>query len=219
MGEFVRNLNFRAIHLQRDTTFVLRFDVSSISGAYNTVFPIAWKVANFPGIGPSLLSVTYVQKLGFTRAVINGGGLDPASTYTHIGVGQETELSKSGHPATYKFSTPQTIIPPAKHSVATNVTNGPENIGVAFFDHPMRPPSQVLVFENVKAGDSVHSEFTPILKGYVASGYREGDVIRGELGILSPFEENLIHLPENSDWLLKYDSDTGVYTVERDLLR
>jgi len=217
MGEFVRTFTFRGINIPRDTKFLLTFDASNIPGVYETVFPVVWKVTS-PGAGPPPL-YTYVQKFGFTRAVSGGGVLDPASTYTHINVGQETELSKITHPWAYRFSTPQTIIPPTKHSVATNVTNGLEDIGFGFFERNDRPPSPVLFFENVKAGHSVHSEFTPILKGYVTSGYRENEIIRGELATPSIFKENLMHLPEHSDWLLKYDSDTGRYTIERGLLR
>jgi len=217
MGEFVRNLVFRSRNLGRDSTFVLTFDDSKIPGIYHTVFPTAFKVTAFGATGPYDFPVTYVQRLGVTRAVVSGGTVIPASTYTDINVGQKTELSKSGDPAIYRFSTPSTISPPTKQFVAQNVTNGRENIGIGFFERTDRAPSQILVFEDVGAGSSVQAEFTPILRAYITTDYKENAILRGQISTPVLFTENLVNLPENTDWMLTYNPGSGAYRVERDL--
>jgi len=219
MGEFVRNLTFRSRNLGRDSTFILTFNDDAIPGIYHSVFPTAWKVTAFGATGPYDFPVTYVQKLGITRAVVSGGVVVPASTYTDINIGQKTELSKSGDPAIYRFSTPATISPPTKQFVAQNQTNALENIGVGFFDRADRAPSQLLVFEGVGAGSSVQSEFTPVLRAYVTTDYRENAILRGQISTPILFAENLVNLPQNSDWLLTYNPGSGVYRVERDSSR
>jgi len=217
MGDaFVRNLVFRSRDLGRDSIFVLTFDDPRIPGIYNTVFPTTFKVTAFGLEGPYDFSVTYVQRLGVTRAVINRGLVVPAATYTEINVGEKTELSKSGEPLIYKFSTPQTISPPSKHYVATNTTNALENIGVGFFERADRAPAQILVFENVGAGSSAQFEFTPILRAYVTSDFKESAVLRAQMSSPVLFQENLVNLPENTDWMLIYNKNSGIYKVERD---
>jgi len=219
MGDgFVRSMTFRSRNLGRDSTFLLTFD-EGIPGLYNTVFPTALRVTAFGASGPYDFPVTYVQRLGITKAGVSGGVVVPASTYTEIDPGEKTTLTKSGDPAIYRFSNPESIQPPGKQIVATNGTNGLESLGVGFFERTDRAPAHMLVFENVGAGSSAQFEFTPILKGYMITGYREGAVLRAQITSPVIFREYLVNLPPNSDWLVTYNPGSGVYNIERDLSR
>jgi len=214
MTEVRRILTFRTNDLGMLSTFVLTFDDEKIPGIYKDVFPTAFKVTQFGASGPYTFSVVYVSKLGFTRAQLSGGVVIPASTYTPIGPGEETTLLKSG--SVYSFTPPTDLTPPSSQMVARNGTPGREDIGVGFFERPDREPSQILVFEGVGAGSGVQSIFSPILRGYMTSGYQENAVLRGQ--IFSPvlFMEDLVQLPETTNWRITFNSGSGAYTVSRD---
>ncbi|KAM6501634.1 hypothetical protein JOM56_001611 [Amanita muscaria] len=214
---FTRTLTFRSENLGRLSVLILTFDDSKTPGIYNTVFPTAFKVSAFGAKGPYEFAVIYKSELGFTRAQISSDDtVVPASTYTHINVGQKTILTKTSEPTVYSFSDPESIAPPTGQMVAQNDTDGKENIGVGFFERSDRKPSQMLVFEGVGAGSSVQSEFIPILGGYITSDYKETAVLRGQISTPRHFKENLVQLPSRTNWKIEYNKDSGAYKITTD---
>jgi hypothetical protein len=63
---------------------------------------------------------------------------------------------------------------------------------------------------------SVTVEFIPVLKAYITSDYREGDILRGQVSSPVIFKENLGDLERTTNWILKYDASTGQYQIQRE---
>jgi len=98
--------------------------------------------------------------------------------------------------------------------VAQNNTDGRETIALGLIESHTREPFPALVFEQIGAGSSAHVDFTPILGGYIASGYQQNAVIRSQISTLPLFKENLITLPTHTDWKIEYHC--GEYKITRD---
>lgn len=216
---FTRTLTFRANDLGKTSALVLTFDDNATPGIFKDVFPTAFKVSSFKAKGPYVFTVTYKADLGFTRAQVSGGTVEPASTYTPIQVGQETTLTKEGSPPTYSFSDPNIIEPPTTQMIAMNGTNGLEDIGIGFFERPDREPTQMLVFKDVGTESRVQAEFTPILRAYVTSDYQQNALLKGQISTKPLFKEDLVMLREHTNWLLKYNPGSGKYEIIADTSR
>jgi len=213
---FSRILTFRCKDLGKQSTFVLTFDDEKIPGIYKDCFPTAFKVTAFGAKGPYEFRVVYKSDLGFTRAQISGGIVEPASTYTPINVGEQTTLTEQGSPAVYSFSTPQDVTPPTKQMIAVNNTATKQDIGVGFFQRPDRAPSQVLVFTGVGSQSRVQAQFTPVLGGYMTSDYQENEILKGQISTPRLFGQDLVQLAPDTNWLVTYNMSSGVYKIEPD---
>jgi len=207
---FTRILNFRANNLGSNATLLLTFDdENTIGGIFNVVFPIAFKVASFGANGVYQFQLRYDQQLGFTSAQIHGDSV-VANTFVRLDPGEETTLKDDNH-----FSTPQSIDPPTSAIKAANDTAARQNFGVGVFDSHDRP-SQALVYPDVSPRSSVIVEFIPVLKGYITSDYREGDILRGPVASPVIFKENLVNLEQNTNWIVTFDPATGQFQILRE---
>jgi len=212
MPVYTRSLDFRCNDLGKKAILVLTFNSDDIPDIYKTVFPTALKVTTFPESGNYNFKFKYKSLLGFTRAQVSrSDSVEPASTYIPVDVGHETTLTKEDD--AYHFSKPQSITKDTQ-IVAENLTGEKQNIGVGFFaDTPMDPPLTTLLFKGVGNKSSAQIEFTPVLRCFIVSGYKEGEVLKGPIG--TPlFSEDLSQLDEETVWRVTYDNATGEFTIK-----
>jgi len=211
MPGFTRTLNFQVNNLGKEATLVLTFDDDKTPGIYKTVFPTALKVTSFAEKGNYNFRLVYHADLGFTRAQVAGGIVEPASTYIPIDIGHKTTLTK--HDNVYEFTNPAKI-PKPKQIVAQNLSGEKEDIGVGFFDSSLEdPPSTVLVFPKVGNTSSTQCEFHPVLRGYIVSDYQESQLITGQVSSPVIFKENLTDLEPKTKWRLTYSNSNGEYHI------
>jgi len=216
MPPFTRNLTFVANNLGRESTLLLVFDNTGMSGQYRDVFPVAWRVSPFGATGTYISKFTYNSEFGFARAQINSEDIVEASAFTHINPGEKTTLEAQD--GGFQFTTPRPIQPPSPNMVVINATVKRQNIGFGVFDRPARPPQTVLLFDHVNAGSSVQmGQFRPIISAYINAEYKEGQILRAQPRVPVILKESLADLDEDTTWQLKYNQGTGQYRLEREL--
>lgn len=59
------------------------------------------------------------------------------------------------------------------------------------------------------------SEFTPILRGYIVSGYRENELLKHPIQSPVLVEENLVNLKPVTDWDITYNQGSGIYEIKQ----
>jgi len=216
MPPFTRNLTFVANNLGRESTLLLVFDNTGMSGQYREVFPVAWRVSPFGATGTYMSKVTYNSELGCTGAQINSEDIVEASAFTHINPGEKTTLEGQG--GAYRFTHPSPIQPPSPNMVVKNATSERQNIGFGVFDRPARPPQTVLLFDHINPEHSVQiGQFHPIISAYINAEYKEGQILRAQPRVPVILKQSLADLDEDTTWQLKYNQGTGQYRLEREL--
>jgi len=209
MAHITRNLTFVTNDLGKDAILALTFDSTNNPDEYKSLLPIIWKVAHFKASGHYAFTVTYKSDFGFTSTHVSSDSVVVPSVYTHIDRGQKTILTESG------FSTPTSIQPPTKLMEAENGTHEIHDFGFGFFERPDLPPNQILLFNHVGPSLRLLIDFTPILSGYITTGYKEGEILRGQIASPVIFKENLASLEEETHWRLEYDQATGSFKITR----
>ncbi|KAM6494587.1 hypothetical protein JOM56_009210 [Amanita muscaria] len=218
-------LNFRGgKSLTKKTNLILTFDKQSMEGMYKHYNPVAWKVTAFPpGVKPSSragggsFKATYTADFAFTRAQISGDVVEAAGYSTHIDVQEETTLTITDPdpPATYAFSKPEhwTGAQPGQFQ-CHNKTGEYQDIGVGFYEKGHQDPVTGLVINGVPGNTAVPAEFTPKLSAYVASGYKQTQIIKAQIQSPLDWEKNLAQ-PLHLFWRLE-ESSKGFELVEDD---
>ena len=108
---------------------------------------------------------------------------------------------------------------------------------LGFFEKPDFEPSQILVAEDVgydnpfqffswayiiqfflqptvySVGSVVQAEFTPILRGYIVTGFKENEVLKVRIKSQVLFRKNLAHLKPVTDWKITYNPGTASYEI------
>jgi hypothetical protein len=62
-------------------------------------------------------------------------------------------------------------------------------------------------------GSNITAQFTPKLRAYVTSDYKETEILKGEIHSPLLWEKNLAELAETTTWNLTRDPATGRYTI------
>jgi len=88
-------------------------------------------------------------------------------------------------------------------------------VGPGFIEKHGDAPKTTLVWRGVGHGQKLNAEFTPILRGYMGTDYKENSLIKGQVETDRLFEENLAGLDDHTTWTITYDHSTGVLSIDR----
>lgn len=212
---FTRTLNFQSKDLGNDTVILLTFDDPTAvgSGLFKDKFPICWKVAGMPGKGPGQFTVTYRSQLAFTKPQVDSKNMISAGTYVDIDLDQKTDLKTSsvGPPAIYDFSAP--IAGTSGQITVANKTDERQSIGVGFHVAGYEAET-ALLWEGVVKNSDVVAQFTPVLRGYATSSFKENQVLRGAVQSDVLFSNDLTSLAENTTWVVAADPASGEISIK-----
>ncbi|KIJ48187.1 hypothetical protein M422DRAFT_247959 [Sphaerobolus stellatus SS14] len=205
---YTRTLRFHN-DLQKSATLILTFDKLE-EGAFKDYSPVVWKIVYFPSGKHSSSQVMYRNQLAFTTPQVEHDKVTTAGDFTPIELGQRTTIVEEDH--AHKFTTPEdgsgtSLI------VAENKTTKKIDIGVGFVlseDNAIT----ALVFRGVGPSNNVSAQFTPIARAYVATEYRQDDILKGPMKSTLLWEQNLEQLEEDTKLLLK-DNPDGTYTLSQ----
>ena len=62
-------------------------------------------------------------------------------------------------------------------------------------------------------GSVAQAEFTPILRGYIVSGFKENEILKIRIKSQVLFKQNLVHLKPVTNWKINYNPGTGEYEI------
>ncbi|KAF8839479.1 hypothetical protein BDN67DRAFT_1070015 [Paxillus ammoniavirescens] len=235
MAKYTRTLKISSKDLGQEATLVLVFDKfdEAVKGPYETVFPLVWIATEFgakgvdqqsfaelltyydlflPCLGWYNIEVTYNSQLAFIKPGFEDGKFTYASTFIPIDINQKTTLSrKKEH---YEFT--KALPVDGSHDAppkALNESGSAESIAVGFMSAEKHDDAiPVFLCKNVGHGSSFSAQITPVLRVYVASPYRQGQILKSPIGT-PVWEEDLSRLEEDTTWSLKYTEESGVYTI------
>ncbi|KAF9222755.1 hypothetical protein BS17DRAFT_783346 [Gyrodon lividus] len=214
MAKYTRTLKISSKDLGQAATLVLTFDKfdDTIKGLYDTAFPLVWKATEFGAQGWYNIEETYSNQLAFIKPGVEDGKFTYATTFVPINMNQKTTFCKKG--GHYEFTKPAAI--EGAHDVPPKVVNesgSAESIALGFMSAEKPDDSiPVLLRKNVGHGSSFSAQFTPVLRVYIASEYRQGQTLKTPIG--TPiWEKDLSGLEEETTWNLKYTEESGVYTI------
>ncbi|KAG2143604.1 hypothetical protein DEU56DRAFT_979295 [Suillus clintonianus] len=211
---FVKKLNFECNDLGLNVDLLLTFDDQPIGDLYKKYYPSAFAVRKFGADGFYRSPVVYRSQLAFTKVIVDDV-IQSASTEIPINVGQSTVLTLAED--VYHFSDPKTDASVPKNNIqCTNNAPFNEDIGVGFIVREGEAAKTTLVWRGVEHGQKLNAQFTPILRGYIGTQYKENSLIKGQIETkYCVFKQDLAKLEDNSTWVIKYDSLTGVISIDR----
>ncbi|KAG2073450.1 hypothetical protein BDR04DRAFT_1094974 [Suillus decipiens] len=210
MAAFVRNLTFQTNNLGKESTLLLTFNDLTQSPGVGPREAVVWRVSTFGESGPYQMQVTYKNQLGFTKPQVTNGKIVGAATAVDINVDQQTSLKKN-EGGVYSFTTPTTGTPDFVKAV--NDAGVKEDLAIGFRAEGQLLPTPVLYFSDVGDASSVTAQFTPKLRAYITSDYQETEILRGEIQSPLVWEMNLATLSVSTTWTLKWDANTGRYSI------
>ncbi|KAG2358943.1 hypothetical protein BDR07DRAFT_1611620 [Suillus spraguei] len=183
---------------------MLTFD-ANVKGLYEDFFP-----------GQQIRQDRYIQcsgdlhePLAFYRLQVFDGNITDAGTSIKINDSQKTSLTEAND--INHFSTPESGTPGVPQAV--NNLGAVQDIAVGFISPGDLMPKPVLYFSDVGDGSHVTARFTPVLRLYVTSGYREIAIIRAAIDTPAIWSQDLTGLDESATWTLRRDAATGHYTL------
>ncbi|KAG8754889.1 hypothetical protein FRC11_006381 [Ceratobasidium sp. 423] len=168
--------------LTRDTTLLLSFMPPKTEELYRDIFPIAWKVLRISGghVGTSAVA-NYSSRLAFGVTQINNTNLTIPETFIELGLGQSTRLTTNNEGFTHwslPSGKPVIADGPLK---AVNDTGDQKDISIGSLDVYTSSFLPIICWPKVNNGGTATVKFTPDLHVYAYSGYRETELIRGEV--------------------------------------
>ncbi|KAG2356355.1 hypothetical protein BDR07DRAFT_1492025 [Suillus spraguei] len=198
-----RNLTFQSNDLGEETTIMLTFD-ANVKSLYEDFFP-----------GQQIRQDGYIQYSGDLHEPVFDGNITDAGTSIKINDNQKTSLTEAND--IYHFSTPESGTPGILQLVLAIIFSF--YFISLYFPPPgfISPgdlmPKPVLCFSDVGDGSHVTARFTPVLRLYVTSGYREIAIIRAAIDTPAIWSQDLTGLDESATWTLRRDAATGHYTL------
>lgn len=206
---FTRNLTFKSNNLSKKVTLMLTFD-SDMDGLYEDFFPVVWKAITFEKSGQCTARATYTSQLFFSKLQVVDGNIIDSETCVKINVGEKTSLTEVG--GVCRFSLP--LAGRAGVLRAVNNTGAIQDIAVGFMtEGDCYMPTPALYFNDVGDNSHVTVKFTPILRAYITSDYRETDIIQSAMDTSAIWTEDLTALSEDTTFNLTRDSNTGHYML------
>ncbi|KAG2157684.1 uncharacterized protein EDB93DRAFT_1325913 [Suillus bovinus] len=214
MAAFVKKLTFQSNNLGADLDLVLAFDSQPIDDLYKNCYPLAFAVRKFGANGTYRSDVTYRSQLAFTKVTVSHDDIEHTSIDVPIQVGQSTALIRQGF--AHHFSHPKTDPSvPNKNIQCTNNVPFKEDIGIGFIEKEGGKPRTVLVWHGLGHGHKVNVEFTPVLRGYIGTDYKDNCLIKGQIETDRLFEQDLTALEDDTTWTITYDSSTKVFSIKK----
>lgn len=200
-------MSFQAKDLGKESMLLLTFDSEKLEGIYKRFYPVVWKVGDFPKTGVHVMKVTYTNQFVFSSVQVSKGKIADAETYVKIKNGERTNMIKENDAIT--FSAPHEGTDGVMQ--AWNKTEVVQNIAFGFMNSKEFLPAPVLFFEDVGDGSNVTAEFTPILRAYITSDYKENTFISKAIEAPMIWEKHLATLAEKTTWTLSREATTGHY--------
>lgn len=214
-GIFIEKLSFESTDLGIDLDLLLTFDDHPVAGLYKTYYPSVFAVRKFGAENAFFSDVVFRSQLAFTKTEVSDEHvIQGASASVLINAGQSTTLTKQDD--VYSFSEPQyeSSVPKANIQCTINAPSK-EDIGVGFVEKEGKDPKTALVWRGVGDQERLNVQFTPTLRGYIGTNYKENSLIKDQIETNRLFEENLAHLEENTSWVITYDHASGSFSIDR----
>ncbi|KAG1742173.1 hypothetical protein EDB19DRAFT_1907639 [Suillus lakei] len=210
----VKTLTFESTDLGIDVDILLTFDDQPMAGMYKNYFPSAFAVRKFGPDGTYRSDIKYRSQFAFTKVVPSNDIIQSTLTYVSINVGQSTILTKEDD--VYSFSDPKIDPSAPKNNIqCTNNAPSKEDIGVGLIEKDGEVPQTALVWRGVEPEGKLIPEFTPILRGYIGTDYKQDSLIRGQVETDRLFEQNLDILEDHTTWVITYDPSIGVVSIDQ----
>ncbi|KAG1829841.1 hypothetical protein EV424DRAFT_1343995 [Suillus variegatus] len=197
----VKNLHFQSNNLGKQVTLMLTLS-PDVDRLYEDVFPVVWRVINFPKSGFHRASTTYTTQFAFSRVQEQSGKVVDAGTSININNGEKTILTEAND--VYHFSTPRASasgILQAQNNTGTN-----QEMAVGFVNKGDFTPTPVLFFSDVEDGSNVTAKFTPVLRAYITSDYQATSLLRGRVDTPAILSYDLTGLAQNTTFNLSHDA-------------
>ncbi|KAI0370040.1 hypothetical protein BV20DRAFT_1052684 [Pilatotrama ljubarskyi] len=216
MSSATKDLTFWSRDLGKNVTLLLCFMPPSPDMLVNQ-FPVAWKVVTLSATGESVLDVTVASQLGFCMPQIGGGQntrILSAGCYTAINNGETTtlEVTIPTEPPVYSF-TPPVPFAESKSVQAKNDTGSvaPIALGLVYGMGTSRQIiSPILAWPSIAQGTSIETDFTPILRVYIAQDYQESEIIKADIQEARLiWEANVAHLGPKTRIHIVNNGDSG----------
>lgn len=204
----VRNLIFQSKDLGTESDLLLTFnDPAPNVGDH---YPVVWRVSTFGKEGIyQMIATYYLNQHAFTKPQVEGVMIAGAAAAVDIsGARQQTTLTKVDN--IFEFSTPV-------EGTAAVINDTGETVDLTFGFHAdgQSLPTPLVYFNNIKDGSKVTPQFSPRLRAYVTSEYKEGEILTGEIATPLLWEQDLAALDEYSVWDLTWDPETRHYNITR----
>ncbi|KAG2140619.1 hypothetical protein DEU56DRAFT_286675 [Suillus clintonianus] len=204
---YLRNLNFRANDLGRESTLLLTFG-SNMDGIYRDYFPVVWRVTTFGAQGQFMVSAKYTNQLVFTKPQVQNLQIVGSAATVKIDYGQQTTLTQAG--GGYCFGAPEAGADDYIKALNNTGKNEAMAIGFANDDYMSTP---TLYFGDIGNNSNITAQFTPKLRAYITTYYQEGEILRAEIQAPVIWERDLADLDESTTWNLTMDANTGNYAI------
>ncbi|KAH9475605.1 hypothetical protein JR316_0012722 [Psilocybe cubensis] len=207
-----RSLNFTSSDLGKDVNLMLMFEPPSNGTLYKDLFPVCWKVLKFTPSGISAARVEYTADTGLLVPQRDTGNLVAASNAQRCQTGQLCVMNTNDAGDNY--------LNPAVNGdpgviLCDFQTNRPADVAFGFFNKTGNKIEPVLKWDGVGVGSTLAVQLTPKLKIYAISDYQETELVRGEIRSPLLFEENLIALPNFSEWIVSINPASKAVEIAR----
>lgn len=78
-------------------------------------------------------------------------------------------------------------------------------------------PDYSAFYNPYSAGTTIQiARFNHVIRGYVTSDFKEGDILTRQVTVPVLFEEDLIYLDDVTYWKIVYNRGSDTYRIERD---
>ncbi|KAF9218333.1 hypothetical protein BS17DRAFT_809362 [Gyrodon lividus] len=214
---YTKNVVINSDNLGANATVVFVFDAGG--RVYTDYYPVVLRVSTFGAQGCYATSFRYTNQLSFVKP--QGSGFEDmdkdghndevtiAATWVEVDPGQQTTLTLND--LTCRFSEPTSRTSP--NMEVTNKTGWKQDIAIGFRRKKGTLPQSAWLFPDIGDGYNVTTNFTPLVRAYVAIGYQENQVLRTPFSQSAIWEQDLGALPPNTDWMLNYDRASGKFSM------
>ncbi|OJA10162.1 hypothetical protein AZE42_01823 [Rhizopogon vesiculosus] len=183
-------------NLGTEATLILTFGKFSDTQP-REVLPTVWRVKKFPAEGSRTMEVNYASQQAFIKSMVENDKIVGTEASIAIDTKQETNLMNEGG----AFFTDPTV---ADFSGAIFVRNGTEFGFMNLENQPV--PSWYLT--EILDGSVWGFVFRSTLYAYIASGYEEMDIVKGDIQGQLIWQQNLADIDESTTWTLTQDPVT-----------
>jgi hypothetical protein len=165
-----------------------------------------------PPQGISTTNVTYRNELGFIKPEVRSDVIESSDAYKLLSPSERTLLEKKG--GKFSFTNPE---PGSVGYEAVNLTHQDADVALGFTEglDPDQPLTPVYYWnaDTFKPNTSIHTQFSPILRAYIATEYEDHEIIRAPISVPLIFEKDLSKLDDSTVWIVYYSPVTGQFKI------
>ncbi|KAH9475602.1 hypothetical protein JR316_0012719 [Psilocybe cubensis] len=207
-----RSLNFTSSDLGRDVNLLLMFEPPKNGTLYKDLFPVCWKVLKFTPSGISAARVEYTADSGLLVPQRDTGNLVAASNAQRCQTGQMCVMETNDEGD--NFLNPAVAGDPGV-ILCEFKTHRPSEVAFGLFNKAGNKIEPVMKWDGVGVGSTLAVQLTPKLRIYGMTDYQETELVRGEIRSPLLFEENLIALPNFTEWIVSIDPASNAIKINR----